>query len=65
MTEKKTTKTEKQAEKKQPAELKGENLDEVIGGGNIIATELDAGRKLRRKVTDGGLGDDDLTANGT
>ncbi len=58
-------KTTEAKPKKQAAELKDEHLDEVIGGAKIIATELDAGRKLRHTVTDGGLGDDDPTSNGT
>ncbi len=32
MTDKKATKTDKQAEKKQPTELKDEQLDDVQGG---------------------------------
>ena len=35
MTDKKTTKPEKQAEKKQPTELKDEQLDQAQGGSGV------------------------------
>ena len=63
-----TSETEKGSVKKQPTELKDEQLDAAQGGGVIesLSTKYTMYNGTRhRKVTDGGLGDDDLVPNGT
>ena len=47
MTDKKTTKTEKQAVKKQPTELKDEQLDEAQGG--ATAGRFTAARRINTR----------------